>query len=101
MDVSWTFNEITFEWDDSKADANLRKHGVTFEEAVDVFFDASALRGDAAVDEDDRDFVLGFSAKLKVLLVVHVESGDHVRIISARLATRTEEVTYVKSRSGL
>ena len=74
---------------------------MTFVEAIDVFFDAAALRGDASVDDEHREFVLGFSAKLEVLPVVHIENGDHVRIISARLAARTEEVTYVKSRSGL
>jgi hypothetical protein len=89
---------IRFEWDRRKAAANLRKHGVSFEEARSVFFDDQArLIDDPDHSEDEDRFVLlGLSGALRLLLVCHCyRSGDEViRIISARRATRTEAKFY-------
>jgi uncharacterized protein len=87
---------MKFEWDAAKAAANVRKHGVSFEEAV------SALRDDFAATARDlehsavefRFITFGISARGRLLAVSHTERGDSVRIISARLATRAERKIY-------
>lgn len=82
-----------FEWDTAKADANLKKHSVTFEEAATTFRDdLSAVFSDSL--DPARLILIGTSARLRVLLVVHEERRDRVRIISARLATRNERRRY-------
>ncbi len=89
---------ISFEWDGRKASANLRKHGVSFEEAKSVFFDERArLIDDPDHSEgEDRFVLLGFSQNLRLLLVCHCyrADGEVIRIISARKATRVEARFY-------
>ncbi len=89
---------IRFEWDSRKASANLRKHGVSFEEAKSVFFDDQArLIDDPDHSEDEDRFVLlGLSQNLRLLLVCHCyrTDGEVIRIISARKATRSEGRFY-------
>ena len=91
---------LRFEWDPHKATANRRKHGISFEEAETVFSDEQArLLGDPDHSEnEDRFILLGLSAELRVLVVVHSYLADDavIRIISARRATRRERVTYVE-----
>ena len=91
---------IRFEWDSAKAKANLRKHGVTFEEAETVFSDDLALLIDDPdhSDDEERFVLLGISSVPRILVVVHAHrsSPDTVRIISARKAIRSERTTYVK-----
>ena len=87
-----------FEWDPVKARENLRKHGVSFEEAQTVFDDEQALLlddPDHSVGEQ-RFVLLGLSAPLRVVLVVHSYREDDavIRIISARKATRSERAQY-------
>ena len=89
---------ITFEWDPSKAAANLKKHRVSFEEAKSVFFDEFAVQ---FFDEDhssneERFLMLGMSSGAKLLLVCHCEreQGGIIRIISARKATKRESTFY-------
>ena len=87
-----------FKWDVQKAASNLRKHGISFDEAVSVFADGLAL---TFVDSDhyeseDRSRTFGMSNKGRLLVVVHTERRDNVRIISARKATRYEKVIYEK-----
>jgi uncharacterized DUF497 family protein len=96
MDVVYRLQGVEFEWDDQKAQHNLEKHGVTFEEAAEVFFDPFYQYGDAApADADEqRDFILGYSVAQRLLLVIYVERGERTRIISARPATRTERKQY-------
>jgi uncharacterized protein len=91
-------DEITFDWDDQKAQINERKHGISFEEAQTTFYDRNArvfYDPDHSQDED-RYVLLGMSDALRLLLVCHVyEQGDEcIRIISARRATRTEQQQY-------
>lgn len=89
---------LSFEWDGRKAAANLRRHGVSFEEAKSVFYDERArLIADPDHSEDEDRFVLlGLSAALRVLVVCHCyRSGSGViRIISARKATAREARSY-------
>jgi len=90
--------ELKFTWDPAKAEANRRKHGVTFEEASTVFRDSNGLRiydPDHSLDED-RFLLLGISQQLRLLVVVHCyrETDEVVRIISARKATRREAGQY-------
>ena len=87
-----------FEWDSDKAASNVSKHGVSFEEASTVFGDLDYLLvPDTA--ERDRFLAVGFSALARILVVVHIERGERLRIISARRATRTETETYERRRS--
>lgn len=89
---------VVFEWDSRKAAANLRKHGVSFEEAKSVFFDERARLIDDPdhSEEEERFLLLGFSHALRLLVVCHSyrSEGEAVRIISARRATRTEARFY-------
>ena len=87
-----------FEWDNRKAAANLKKHGIAFEEAPSVFFDERArLINDPDHSEDeDRFILLGLSNSLRMLLVCHCyrRDGGVIRIISARQATAREAKHY-------
>ena len=87
---------MQFEWDESKARANLTKHGVSFEEAVTVFGDpVSATIADPDHSRgEDRFITMGLSAGGNTVVVVHTNRGDTVRIISARQATTGERRAY-------
>ena len=89
---------LTFSWDDRKDRANQRKHGVSFEEATTTFADENArLKHDPDHSQDeDRFILLGFSAKLRLLVVAHAWRQDEteIRIISARKAMRKERKQY-------
>lgn len=81
---------MTFEWDAGKAKANLRKHGVSFEEAKTVFGDPLGRIADDLrhSHQEDRFVLLGFSEHQRLLAVMFAERGEAIRIISARRATR-------------
>ena len=85
-----------FEWDDQKAASNLLKHGVSFDEAVSVFGDGRALTfSDSDHGEfEDRSRTYGISNKTRLVVVVHTERRNGIRIISARKATRYEKSIY-------
>jgi uncharacterized DUF497 family protein len=91
---------IKFEWDENKNLINQQKHGVSFEEAVSVFYDDLAVQfydeGHSYLEED-RFLLLGMSNKAKLLMVCHCEKqlGNNLIIISARKATK-KETTYYK-----
>lgn len=89
---------IKFEWDPRKDSANQRKHGVSFEEAQSVFFDENAFQfyDEHHSEHEDRFIMLGLSIRSRVLVVCHCEreSGNVIRIISARKATRSERQYY-------
>ena len=85
-----------FEWDPEKAKKNIRKHDVSFDEASSVFDDPMFI---TVIDEEhssdeERYITIGISNKNRLLLVAHTERDDHIRIISARKATRNEEKFY-------
>ena len=89
--------ELTFEWDDKKAQANLKKHGVSFEEASTVFGDPLSVTIHDPLHSDDEDrFVTVGSTKngTKVVVVVHSDRAGRIRIISARPATTKERKDY-------
>jgi uncharacterized protein len=90
---------LNFEWDENKALTNRAKHGVTFEEAATVFGDPLSLTiSDPAHSQtEDRFIILGTSHNGKLLVVVHTERDDSIRIISARRATRKERKNYEES----
>jgi len=89
---------IKFEWDSSKADSNIKKHGISFEEAKSVFYDEYAIQfyQNDNKEGEDRFLLLGLSSMHKVLMICHCErdSGNTVRIISARKATKNERHFY-------
>lgn len=89
---------MIYEWDGSKARANLRKHKVSFGEAASVFLDPFALtfQDPDHSDEEDREITIGFSSKKRALLISHCERGDRIRIINARKATKRERLQYEK-----
>jgi len=87
---------LVFEWGERKAQANLKKHQVSFEEASTVFGDPLSLTIDDPVhsEEESRFVTVGKSITGRVLIVVHSDRGDYIRIISARKATRHERKQY-------
>jgi len=87
---------LKFEWDSGKASSNLRKHGVSFEEAVSVFGDPLALTiaDPLHSEEEDRSITLGWSQENRLIVVVFTDRDDKIRIISARKATRQERRDY-------
>lgn len=89
---------MKFDWDQAKANANSKKHGVTFEEARTVFFDEFAVQffDEDHSSEEERFLLLGLSSEAKLLLVCHCEreQEDVIRIISARKATKREAAHY-------
>ena len=93
---------MNFVWSEEKAIANLKKHGVSFEEAKTVFRDWNAVRiydPDHSADED-RFVLLGLSTEYRLLVVCHCyrDNDECVRIISARKATKTESATYEEGK---
>lgn len=89
---------IKFEWNTEKAEINIKKHGVSFEEASSVFYDDNALMRDDPdhSEEEDRFIILGLSEAANILVVCHCYrmSDEIIRIISARKATRQETNQY-------
>ncbi len=85
---------MTFEWDEAKAKANFKKHGVLFETAAKVFLDKNLVE---IYDEEhsmDEDRYIAIGKAGDVLFVVYTERGENVRLISARLATARERRLY-------
>jgi uncharacterized DUF497 family protein len=89
---------VDFCWDERKAPSNLRKHGVSFGEAVTVFANPLALVIEDAL-EPGAELLLGVSNRQRLLLVVHVELDEStIRIISARRATSHEQAPLCSRR---
>lgn len=95
---------MKIEWDTEKERTNIRKHGITFEQAAYVFSDTFALNkyDEEHSHEEDRWILLGKSLNETILVVVHIfrsnSSTELVRIISARKATKREQLAYQKRR---
>jgi uncharacterized DUF497 family protein len=87
---------VQFEWNPRKAIDNLKKHGVSFEEGSTIFGDAFAvtIRDPMHSDDEQRFVTLGRSTRQRILVVVHTERADVVRIISVRIATPREKRHY-------
>ena len=90
---------MKFDWDPKKAEANFRKHGVSFDEAATVFLDPMAVSGadpDHSIEED-RYITFGLSRLSRLLAVCHTYRPGAIRIINARRATRGERKLYEES----
>ena len=87
---------MRFEWDEEKSRANLKKHGVRFEDAETVWADAQSLEYFDVLHsvEEERYVKIGFSARSTLLTVVHTEREDLIRVVSARHATLKERKRY-------
>lgn len=87
---------LTFEWDPQKAQSNIEKHGVSFEEASTAFRDPFSLTIDDPLHSKDeaRMVQIGISNRNRLVVVIHTERGDNIRIISARKATKRERNQY-------
>jgi uncharacterized DUF497 family protein len=97
--VAPRIESMKFEWDAAKARSNLRKHGVSFEEASTVFYDTLAATGadpDHSAHED-RFVTFGLSSQGRLLVVAHADRNDSIRIITARPATSPERRIYEES----
>ena len=93
---------MLLEWDARKALANRKKHGVSFEEAATVFSDQLALTFEDPDHSSDerRELTIGHTVNQRIVFVSHCERGRRIRIISARLATRTERRDYEETIEG-
>ena len=89
---------MKFEWDSAKATNNVKKHGISFQEAQSVFFDEFAVQffDTEHTSHEDRFLLLGMSDQSRLVLICHCErdSGETIRIISARKATKRECAFY-------
>lgn len=98
----FVYGIISFEWDDAKADTNLKKHGVPFDEASTVFYDPYALvvPDDEHSLDEDRFIIVGMSIQARALTVCHCykQTNEVIRIISARRASKGEEAGYWRNR---
>jgi uncharacterized DUF497 family protein len=94
--------KILFQWDKRKENANVKKHGISFEEARTSFYDENAIQflDPDHSDEEERFILLGLSHKLNTLVVCHCfrEEETTVRIISARKADKDEANAYWSHR---
>lgn len=93
--------DIDFEWDERKASVNLKKHGVSFEEAKSVFYDENGLHmpdPDHSRDED-RFVLIGMSQQIRMVVVCHCyrKNDSIIRLISARKATKKERNSYERN----
>jgi hypothetical protein len=90
---------IDFEWNPQKAEANRRKHGVTFDEASSVFADplSVAIPDPDHSEHEARMVLIGRSSAGSLLVVAHTEAGERIRLISARRASRREQRHYEES----
>lgn len=87
---------MNFEWDRAKAEVNLAKHGVSFDEAATAFGDplSRTIRDPDHSEDEDRFVLLGESYSGRLLVIAHTYRGETVRLINARLATRRERRSY-------
>jgi len=89
---------IKFDWNPAKADINIKKHGVSFEESRSVFYDEFAVQffDQDNSDVEDRFLMLGMSNETNILIVCHCErdNGNTILIISSRKATKNEQKHY-------
>lgn len=92
--IAWV--AVDFEWDEDKAEINVRKHGVSFGEASAAFFDPHSLTiPDPNHSVGEKRFILlGYTDAGRLVAVAHVERGENLRLISARLATKHERRAY-------
>jgi uncharacterized DUF497 family protein len=100
MDIHYEYNDIIFVWDEDKARKNRLNHkGITFETAVEAFFDPFLIFVDASRNFEHRDGIIGKTLTNQLLFVVHIQlEDDRIRLISARKATGNEKRTYYENQ---
>ena len=95
MDEQFELHKINFVWDKRKLKINLAKHGLSFEQATEAFFDPFIKIVDASRNQEMRDAIIGMDKQWNLLFVVHIAfEEDQIRIISARKVTRSEKDYY-------
>ena len=95
MDVAYRLSGISFVWDRRKAQANLRKHGISFETACEVFPDPFIqLIGTDVASGEERETAVGLTSEWRLLKVIYIFRSDTVRLISARTTTVQERKSY-------
>lgn len=87
---------MNFEWDANKNESNIRKHGIRFVDAVNIFEDESAITVLDDASGEQRFVTIGLDALARILVVVYTYQGKNIRIIPARLAERHERERYVE-----
>ena len=91
-------DDLIFEWDENKNQANIKKHGISFEEARSVFYDNNSvlIKDINHSYNEERFMIIGFSRNKKLLTVCHCErqKGEVTRIISARQVNNIEKIIY-------
>jgi uncharacterized protein len=89
-------DDVEFEWDDEKADSNLKKHGVSFEEGATIFNDPqiATIFDPSHSEDEERNISIGISIQGNLLVMVHTEREERIRLISCRKATNAERKTY-------
>jgi len=87
---------LLFEWDPNKAKENLETHGISFDEASTVFRDILSLviHDPLHSEEEDRFVLIGSSHRNRLLVIVHTERSNNIRLISARKASKKERKQY-------
>jgi uncharacterized DUF497 family protein len=90
---------LRFEWDETKAETNIHRHGVSFAEAATVFADPEFITflDEEHSAQEERHITLGLSKSRGLLMVAHTERGGRIRIISARKATKKEGQFYAEA----
>lgn len=95
MKINHKVDDIDFEWDEEKADKNFEKHGISFPEASEVFFDPFALPAEQREENGEiRNGVIGLTRKWNMLFVAYVWRKLVIRLISARKVTKAERKKY-------
>jgi uncharacterized protein len=95
MNVAYRLSDIGFVWDRRKAALNLRKHGIAFETACEIFFDPFVtFIGTDIVRGEERETAIGMTRDWKLLTVVYVFDSEYIRLISARTVTIHERINY-------
>jgi uncharacterized protein len=93
---------VKFEWDPQKAGLNLKKHGVSFEDAASIFGDplAGTIPDPEHSTAEPRFITIGVTPGQRVLVVVHTDRAEQIRILSARPATRAETKKYEEAQES-
>ena len=94
MDIFYELGEYKFEWDSNKAEINLKKHKIAFEDAARVFLDDYRIDEFDELHSDNEERIKSIGFVRNVLAVIYTERGENYRIISARRADKYEEADY-------
>ena len=90
---------MSYEWDEQKREINVKKHGVDFIDVPELFDGETVTIPDERFDYGENRFIVIGSLKNIVVVVVYTERGENIRIISARKATKNEQIYYFKQFS--